>query len=170
LQVIGRLKGRGHKIVSLVKSKSMKRSLTNCLKAAGMLAIVAGSFAFTGKPVAADEVYQAGGAALKGKALMDKSDCNACHSVDNKIVGPAFKDIAKKYKGDKTAPAKLAEKVIQGGSGNWGEIPMAPHPQISTADATEMVKYILSLAPATPAKPGAKPGAKPAAKAPVKKG
>lgn len=142
----------------------MKKRLTNCFKLAGMLAIVAGSFAFTGKPVAANEVYQAGGAALKGKALMDKSDCNACHSVDNKIVGPSFKDIAKKYKGDKTAVAKLSDKIIKGGAGTWGEIPMAPHPQISTADAGEMVKYILSLAPAAaPAKPGAK-------KAPVKKG
>jgi cytochrome c len=136
-----------------------------------MLAIVAGSVAFTGKPMAAKEVYQASGsAALKGKALMDKSDCNACHAVDNKIVGPAFKDIAKKYKGDKAAVAKLSEKIIKGGAGNWGEIPMAPHPQISTGDAGEMVKYILSLAPATPAKSGAKPGAKPAAKTPVKKG
>jgi cytochrome c len=148
----------------------MKRSLTNCFKAAGVLAIVMGSFAFTGKPVnTTANVYQAGGAsALKGKALMDKSDCNACHSVDNKIVGPAFKEIAQKYKGDKTAVAKLSEKIIQGGAGNWGQIPMSPHPQISQADAGEMVKYILSLAPgATPAK--ATP-AKPAAKAPVKKG
>ena len=142
----------------------MKRSLTNCFKAAGALAIVLGSFAFTGKPVnPATNVYQAGGAAaLKGKALMDKSDCNACHSVDNKIVGPAFKEIAKKYKSDKAAVAKLSEKIIQGGAGNWGEIPMSPHPQISQADANEMVKYILSLAPAAPAKP--------ATKAPVKKG
>jgi len=144
--------------------KSMKKSLTNYFKAAGMLAIVVGSFAFTGKPASTNKVYQAGSAtALKGKALMDKSDCNACHSVDNKIVGPAFKDIAKKYKGDKTAVAKLSEKIIKGGAGNWGQIPMSPHPQISQADAGEMVKYILSLAPAaTPAKP--------AAKAPVKKG
>lgn len=142
----------------------MKRSLTSCFKAAGVLAIVMGSFAFTGKPVnTTANVYQAGAAgALKGKALMDKSDCNACHSVDNKIVGPAFKEIAQKYKGDKTAVAKLSEKIIQGGAGNWGEIPMSPHPQISQADAGEMVKYILSLAPAAPAKP--------ASKAPVKKG
>jgi cytochrome c len=150
----------------------MKSSLTNCMKMAGVLAIAAGTFAFTGKPVSG-EVYQAPGsaAALKGKALMDKSDCNACHSVDNKIVGPAFKDIAKKYKADKTATAKLADKVISGGAGSWGDIPMAPHPQVTKADATEMVKYILSLAPAgAPAKPGAKPAVKPAAKTPAKKG
>ncbi|MDB5264336.1 MAG: hypothetical protein JWQ14_3619, partial [Adhaeribacter sp.] len=143
----------------------MKKSLTSCFKAAGVLAIVLGSFAFTGKPVSAtNNVYQAGGAAaLKGKALMDKSDCNACHSVDNKIVGPSFKEIATKYKGDKTAVAKLSEKIIKGGSGNWGEIPMSPHPQITQADANEMVKYILALAPgATPANPAtpAKPGTK----------
>ena len=123
----------------------MKRSFSNCLKLAGMLAVVAGSFAFTGKPVAENEVYQAGGAALKGKALMDKSDCNACHSVDNKIVGPSFKEIAKKYKGDKTAVAKLSDKIIKGGAGAWGQIPMSPHPGVSQADAKEMVKYILSL-------------------------
>lgn len=135
----------------------MKRSFTNCLKGAGVLAILVSSVAFTGKnalpgkTTEASKVYQAG-SALKGKALMDKSDCNACHSVDNKIVGPAFKEIAKKYKSDKTAVTKLSDKIIKGGAGAWGDIPMAPHPQISKADATEMVKYILSLASATPAK------------------
>ncbi|PIQ22014.1 MAG: hypothetical protein COW65_05550 [Cytophagales bacterium CG18_big_fil_WC_8_21_14_2_50_42_9] len=136
----------------------MKRSLTNCFKVAGMLAIMAGSFAFTGK-TAVEGTYQAKpGAVLPGKALMDKSDCNACHSIDNKIVGPAFKDVAKKYKSDKTAVAKLSDKIIKGGAGSWGDIPMSPHPQVSKTDAAEMVKYILSLAPAT------------ATKAPVKKG
>jgi cytochrome c len=144
----------------------MKRSLTKFVKVAGAMAIMVGTFAFTGKPVNTfTSTYQAGGAtALKGKALMDKSDCNACHSVDNKIVGPSFKEIANKYKTDKAAVAKLSGKIINGGAGVWGEIPMSPHPQISQADAGEMVKYILSLAPA------AKPAAKPATKAPVKKG
>ena len=136
----------------------MRKSFTNCFKVAGMLAIMAGSFAFTGKTEVENTYQTSGGTALKGKALMDKSDCNACHSVDNKIVGPAFKDVAKKYKNDKTAVTKLSDKIIKGGAGAWGDIPMAPHPQISKADASEMVKYILSLAPAT------------AAKAPVKKG
>jgi len=138
----------------------MKRSLTNCFKAAGMLAIMMGSFAFTGKTGVdnTNQTKQGTGTALKGKALMDKSDCNACHSIDNKIVGPAFKDVAKKYKNDKTAVTKLSDKIIKGGAGAWGDIPMSPHPQISKTDAAEMVKYILSLAPAT------------ATKAPVKKG
>lgn len=135
----------------------MRRSLTNCLKGAGVLAILVSSVAFTGKPADTNDTYQAGGAAaLKGKALMDKSDCNACHSIDNKIVGPAFKDIAKKYKGDATAVAKLSDKIIKGGAGAWGDIPMAPHPQISKTDASEMVKYILSLAPAATKAPAKK--------------
>ena len=137
----------------------MRKSLTNCFKVAGMLAIMAGSFAFTGKTKLENTHQTKPGTALQGKALMDKSDCNACHSIDNKIVGPAFKDVAKKYKNDKTAVAKLSDKIIKGGAGAWGDIPMAPHPQITKTDAAEMVKYILSLAPAATA-----------TKAPVKKG
>lgn len=158
----------------------MNQGWMNCSKVAGMLAIAVGSFAFTGKaegPVPAKEtIFQTGNDPLKGKALMDKSDCNACHALDNQLVGPAYKEIAKKYSGDKTALAMLSEKVIKGGAGNWGQIPMAPHPQLSQGDATEMVKYILSLAPgtapaATPKAPAAAPKA-PAktSTAPVKKG
>ena len=58
---------------------------------------------------------------------MGKAGCMACHAKDKKMVGPAFKDIAAKYKGDKAAPAKLAEKVRKGGAGVWGPIPMPPH-------------------------------------------
>ncbi|PSR54694.1 cytochrome c class I [Adhaeribacter arboris] len=129
------------------------KKVTNYFKTAALaIALLASSaaYAVTGAPVQ-------GSANLKGKALMDKSDCNACHQLEVKVVGPAFKDIAKKYKTDKTALTKLPEKIIKGGAGSWGDIPMAPHPQISKADATEMVKYILSLAPAGAAtKPAAK--------------
>ena len=121
----------------------MRKNLIQCVKAAGILAIVAGSFAFTGKTAGTiqreEAVFQTGDGALKGKALMDKSDCNACHSLDNQIVGPAYKEIAKKYSGDKTALTKLPEKIIKGGAGTWGQIPMSPHPQLTLADATEMV-------------------------------
>lgn len=128
------------------------RKVTNYFKTAALAAVLLASsavYAVTGTPVQ-------GSANLKGKALMDKSDCNACHQLEVKVVGPAFKDIAKKYKADKTAVTKLSDKIIKGGAGSWGDIPMAPHPQISKADATEMVKYILSLAPAGAAKPAAK--------------
>jgi len=76
---------------------------------------------------------------------MGKAGCMACHAKDKKVVGPAFKDIAAKYKGDKEAPTKLAEKVRKGGSGVWGPIPMPPNPaeKISDADLKGAVELIL---------------------------
>jgi cytochrome c len=81
-----------------------------------------------------------------GKKLIQGSDCMACHSVDKKSIGPTYRDVANKYKGDNSALEKLTKKVIAGGSGVWGETAMAGHPQLSTADASEMVKYILNIA------------------------
>lgn len=80
-----------------------------------------------------------------GKRLIDLSDCKACHSVDKKSIGPAYIDIAKKYRRGQTAINQLAEKVIKGGGGVWGEQAMAAHPQVSLPDARDMVDYILSL-------------------------
>lgn len=81
-----------------------------------------------------------------GKKLMESSDCKSCHFADKKSIGPMYKDVAKKYKDDPKAVNYLAKKVINGGNGVWGEVTMAAHPQISEADATEIVKYVLSLA------------------------
>lgn len=80
-----------------------------------------------------------------GLALAQKNACMACHQVDKKLVGPAYKDVAAKYRGDKTAEAKLVKKVKEGGSGVWGAIPMPPHPQMSDADIKTIVHWILSL-------------------------
>lgn len=80
-----------------------------------------------------------------GKSLIAGSDCKACHQVAAKSVGPAFVEIAKKYRDDKTATAKLANKIIIGGGGVWGEHAMSAHPQLSREETTEMVKYIFSL-------------------------
>lgn len=80
-----------------------------------------------------------------GKSLVAGSDCKACHQVAAKSVGPAFVEVAKKYRDDKTATAKLANKIIVGGGGVWGEHAMSAHPQLSRDDAAEMVKYVLSL-------------------------
>ncbi len=82
---------------------------------------------------------------LKGKNLMDKSDCKSCHLIDKKSIGPMYRDVAKKYKDDAGAVDRLAKKVINGGGGVWGDVNMAAHPQISLEDATEMIKYVLSL-------------------------
>lgn len=80
-----------------------------------------------------------------GQKLVSQSDCRACHQMDQKSVGPTYLDIAKKYAGDAKAVSYLAQKIIQGGGGVWGDIMMAAHPQLSTSEAEQMSKYILSL-------------------------
>jgi cytochrome c len=107
-------------------------------------------------------------------ALMAKNGCVACHALDKKIVGPAYYDVALKYKGDAGAAAKLAAKVKAGGTGVWGQVPMPPNPQVSDADIKTMVTAILALKPPAgykpqPVTPGAAPAAAPAAPAPAKK-
>lgn len=89
----------------------------------------------------------------KGRQLIDGSDCMACHKKDQKSIGPTYLQVAAKYKDDSGAVENLANKIINGGSGVWGETAMAGHPQLSTEEASEMVKYILSLTN-QPAKPG----------------
>ena len=81
----------------------------------------------------------------KGEQLISSADCLTCHKVDTKLVGPSYIDVANKYPATDTNIDLLAGKIIQGGSGAWGEIPMTPHPAVSNDDAKEMVKYILSL-------------------------
>jgi cytochrome c len=81
----------------------------------------------------------------KGKELIAKSDCLSCHKEKEKLVGPAYADVSKKYKATEDNINKLAEKVIKGGAGVWGQIPMTPHPNLSKEDASEMVKYVLSI-------------------------
>ena len=80
-----------------------------------------------------------------GKALIEASDCRTCHKDDAKLIGPAYADVAKKYENSSSNVKMLAEKIINGGQGNWGEIPMAGHPSLSEEDASAMVEYILSM-------------------------
>jgi len=82
--------------------------------------------------------------AFADQALATSKNCMACHAVDKKLVGPSFKDIAKKYASDKTAADKLATKIIKGGSGVWGPIPMPANPQVSDADAKKLSAWILA--------------------------
>lgn len=85
-------------------------------------------------------------AADPAEALAQKSGCLACHSVTQKVLGPSYKDVAAKYKGDKSAEAKLVEKVKKGGSGVWGPIPMpANSPQVKDDDIKTIVHWVLSL-------------------------
>lgn len=76
--------------------------------------------------------------------LAKKHNCLACHAVDKKIVGPAYKEVADKYRGDKTAEAKLVDKAKKGGVGVWGQIPMPPNATVPDADIKALVKWILS--------------------------
>ncbi len=79
------------------------------------------------------------------ESMMQKDGCAACHAVDKKIVGPAYQDVAAKYRGDKDALTKLSQKVKAGGSGVWGAVPMPPNAQVSEADIKALVSWILTL-------------------------
>lgn len=94
--------------------------------------------------VIAGAALMAAGTASADQALAQKSGCLACHSVDKKVVGPAFKEVAAKYKGDAGAAAKLAEKVKKGGSGVWGQVPMPPNAAVKDEDVKTLVAWVLS--------------------------
>ena len=74
-----------------------------------------------------------------------KKNCMACHAVDKKVLGPAYKDVAAKYAGQKDAVDKLSAKVVKGGAGVWGNIPMPANPQVTDAEAKQLVQWILTL-------------------------
>lgn len=93
---------------------------------------------------AAAAALLAAGSAAANEELARKSACLACHTVDKKLVGPAYKDIAAKYKGQKDAEAKLIEKVKKGGSGVWGPIPMPPNAAVKDEDIKTLVKWVLA--------------------------
>lgn len=82
----------------------------------------------------------------KGLDLVAKSDCLTCHKINEKSTGPAYSEVAEKYAGaTDTTITRIAGKIISGGSGVWGAVPMTPHPQVSQTDAEQMMKYILLL-------------------------
>lgn len=109
----------------------MRKSLIAAWGAAAL------GIAVTGSAVAAD--------AAKAEALLKQHNCTQCHGIDKKILGPGYKDVAKKYKGQKDAAAMLAKKVKEGSKGVWGQIPMPPNDKVSDADIKTLVEYILSL-------------------------
>ncbi|HJW50900.1 MAG TPA: c-type cytochrome [Burkholderiaceae bacterium] len=76
--------------------------------------------------------------------LAKQKNCLACHAIDKKLVGPAYKDVAAKYKGDKDAAAKLAKKIREGGVGVWGQVPMPANPQVNEQEAMSLAKWVLS--------------------------
>lgn len=83
--------------------------------------------------------------AMADEALAKSKNCMACHASDKKLVGPAYKEVAKKYAGDAKAADMLATKIVKGGSGVWGAIPMPANTQVSDADAKKLASWVLSL-------------------------
>src|SRR5438270_5271314 len=83
--------------------------------------------------------------ASRGAALIAAQDCKTCHTVNKKNIGPSFQMIADKYGNSEAMADELSLKIIKGGSGRWGQVVMPPHNNISTQDATDMARYILSL-------------------------
>ena len=109
------------------------------------LATLGAAWAKTAQGEQAAQPQQAKSEQEEVDKLIQASDCKSCHDIDRKVVGPTYRDIAKKYAGQTDAPEKLAHSVRQGGSGNWGQIPMTPHPNVKDADLTRIVAWILSL-------------------------
>ncbi|HEX5629779.1 MAG TPA: c-type cytochrome [Usitatibacteraceae bacterium] len=101
------------------------------MKKSGLI-IAALGLAFTAAP------------AMASLELATKNACTACHAVDKKLVGPSYKDVAKKYAGNAKAEAMLAEKVKKGGVGVWGQVPMPPNANVKDADVQTLVKWILA--------------------------
>ena len=80
---------------------------------------------------------------IEGKTLVEGADCLACHKIDAKLVGPSYQDVAAKY--TEADRDMLASKIIEGGKGNWGDIPMTPHSTVTKDEAGQMIDYVLSL-------------------------
>ena len=103
------------------------------------------TFRHTLAPLFAVLTIGASAPAAASEAIVKKARCVACHAVDAKRVGPAYKEVAAKYKGDAGAPARLFEKVRNGGSGVWGPLAMPANTQVNEADAKKLAAWILSL-------------------------
>ena len=100
------------------------------------------------KPIVAATIviaFMAAGPAFASPDLAQRKNCISCHSIGQKVIGPAYRDVAAKYAGQADAVARLSQKVIQGGSGVWGVVPMPANPQVSEAEAKQLVQWILSL-------------------------
>ena len=83
--------------------------------------------------------------ALANAELAQKKNCMACHALDKKLIGPGYKEVAAKYAGQKDAADKLAQKIVKGGVGAWGQVPMPANPQVSEAEAKQLATWVLTV-------------------------
>lgn len=95
--------------------------------------------------LAAAVVAVVSGPALANPDLAAKKNCLACHATDKKVIGPSYKEVAAKYAGQKDAADKLAQKIMKGGSGVWGAVPMPANPQVNEAEAKQLATWVLTV-------------------------
>jgi cytochrome c len=95
--------------------------------------------------VAAGLIFSTSAFAAGGEELAKAKNCMTCHKTDAKLIGPSYKEVAAKYAGQKDAVAHLSEKVLKGGTGVWGQVPMTPNPQVTPEEAKTMVTWIMTL-------------------------
>lgn len=127
-------------------NKSGNDSSADSTSAANKTAVASNSDAAQDTAASHDGTEKAGGTpSAPGAQLIAKSDCLGCHKEQEKLIGPAYADVAQKYTSSPAVIDTLANKIINGGKGNWGDVPMSAHASLSMDDARTMVKYILSL-------------------------
>ena len=145
--------GMGRKRVRMSKRAVIASGVTGfvCACAAALSLMVAVAEAAPQPPPAS---ASSTGPEPAGLVDAKASDCFACHAIDHKVVGPAYDEVAKRYAGKGDAEVtKLVDKIIKGGAGNWGEIPMTPHPDLTPESAKAMVEWILTLQPSASTAP-----------------
>jgi len=133
-------------LINITLSVITSISFLSCSKQTNDIPVISQTYtppAETSAPVKPVEPAKHSNSSDKGLSLIEGADCLSCHKMDEKLIGPSYKDVAAKY--TEADIDMLADKIIEGGKGNWGDIPMTPHAEMSKENAKSMVKYILSL-------------------------
>lgn len=125
----------------------MKKYIVFAALCTAIVACNSGDGAKSGEQKPAENANNGAANAANDKALemIASLDCTTCHKLNEKNIGPGYNEVAKKYEATEENITMLADKIIKGGSGNWGTVPMTPHPAVSVDSAKEMVRYILTL-------------------------
>lgn len=134
--------GRPCHLSKQAKSAAQEKKPVDSIKAVAPAAVAAPAAAAATKPDVKESAVLSD---AEGRKLAQQSGCFVCHAIDKKVVGPAWKEVAAKYRGDAGAEAKLITKVAKGGSGVWGSVAMPANPRVSDMDIKSLVKFVLSL-------------------------
>jgi cytochrome c len=110
-----------------------------------ILSCVSSKKSTNNKELKSEEIVITGAERLSGMEMYRNLDCTTCHNIDEKQIGPSYRQVSEKYKATQENIDRLAKKIISGGSGSWGQIPMTPHPALSIDSARTLVKFVLSV-------------------------